>query len=121
MSGTDRHLTTHRRAVPAPRFGPKLGPMAAHLLTDDEIDEALEGLHDDWERDGDSIVRSITAKTFAAGIELVDSVALVADERDHHPDIDIRWTTVTFRLSTHSEGGLTDNDVDLAKAIDSLA
>ncbi|MGI8994559.1 MAG: 4a-hydroxytetrahydrobiopterin dehydratase [Nocardioidaceae bacterium] len=45
----------------------------------------------------------------------------MADERDHHPDIDIRYTTVTFRLSTHSEGGITDNDVQLARAIDRLA
>jgi 4a-hydroxytetrahydrobiopterin dehydratase len=40
---------------------------------------------------------------------------------DHHPDIDIRWTTITFRLSTHSEGGLTDNDLRLAAEIDRLA
>ena len=90
------------------------------LLSDDQINDALADLTD-WTREGDVLRRDITASTFADGIALVDRVAAVADERDHHPDIDIRWTTVTFRLSTHSAGGLTDNDVALAREIDRLA
>ena len=54
----------------------------------------------DWRVDGRHLVRAVEADSFAAGIRLVDAVAEAADDRDHHPDIDIRWTTVTFRLST---------------------
>lgn len=91
------------------------------LLSDDQISTALASDLPEWTRDGEAIVRSVTAPSFADGIRLVDQVALVADERNHHPDIDIRWTTITFRLSTHSEGGITDNDVSLAKEIDAIA
>jgi 4a-hydroxytetrahydrobiopterin dehydratase len=92
----------------------------AELPSEDQIESALSELSG-WTREGDGIRRDVTAPTFAAGIALVDRVAVVADERDHHPDIDIRWTTVTFRLSTHSVGGVTGNDVDLAREIDRLA
>jgi 4a-hydroxytetrahydrobiopterin dehydratase len=91
------------------------------LLTDDQIQTALSGDLTNWKQEGTSIVRSVEADTFAAGIKLVAVVGALADEMNHHPDIDIRWTTVTFRLSTHSEGGLTQNDVDLAAAIDRAA
>ena len=90
------------------------------LLTQEEIDRALAGL-EGWRRDGDSLVRAVEAESLRAGIELVRRVADAAEEADHHPDIDIRWRTVTFRLSTHSEGGLTGNDVALATTIDRLA
>jgi 4a-hydroxytetrahydrobiopterin dehydratase len=50
----------------------------------------------------------------------VASVALLAEKANHHPDIDIRWNKVTLKLSTHSDGGLTDKDMNLAKAIDAL-
>ena len=90
------------------------------LLSDEQIESALSELSG-WTREGDALRRDLTAPTFAEGIALVDRVAVVADERDHHPDIDIRWTTVTFRLSTHSEGGITDNDVVMAREIDRLS
>ena len=90
------------------------------LLTQQEIDRELGGLHG-WTQEGDTIVRAVKAPSFMAGIELVRRVAEAAEDADHHPDIDIRWTTVTFRLSTHSEGGLTGKDVTLARTIDVLA
>jgi len=93
----------------------------AALLTPEEVDAALRTDLPDWAVEGDSLVRSIEADSFLAGIRLVDAVAEVAESRDHHPDIDIRWTTVTFRLSSHSDGGLTLKDVDLAAEIDRLA
>jgi 4a-hydroxytetrahydrobiopterin dehydratase len=93
----------------------------AALLTPEEVDAALQTDLPDWAVEGDSLVRSIEADSFLAGIRLVDAVAEVAESRDHHPDIDIRWTTVTFRLSSHSDGGLTLKDVDLAAEIDRLA
>lgn len=94
----------------------------ADRLSQDQIDDALSSSLTDWQLEGgDTIRRDITAATFRSGIALVDQVAAIADSMDHHPDIDIRWTTITFRLSTHSEGGLTDNDVRLAAEIDRLA
>jgi 4a-hydroxytetrahydrobiopterin dehydratase len=90
-----------------------------NVLTDEEIAIALAECPK-WSRDGDEIVRTVTAPTFAEGIRLVDAVAVKADEVNHHPDIDIRWTDVTFRLSTHSEGGLTQNDFNLAAQIDQI-
>ena len=92
----------------------------ASLLSDDDISAALSDLPG-WTRDGDSIVRSVEADSFAEGVALVDEVAVIADARNHHPDIDIRWTTVTFRLSTHSDGGLTGKDMEMAAAINRLA
>lgn len=90
----------------------------AALLSDAEITAALADL-DGWERDGDAIVRTAELPSFRAAIAVVDRVAEDAEDRDHHPDIDIRWRTLTFRLSTHSEGGLTSKDTTLAKQIDS--
>ncbi|MEU2035542.1 4a-hydroxytetrahydrobiopterin dehydratase [Nocardia amamiensis] len=89
------------------------------LLSDIEIAEALTELPE-WARSGDSLVRTVKARTFPAGIELVREVAEVAETADHHPDIDIRWRNVTFTLSTHSAGGLTALDVALAHEIDRL-
>jgi 4a-hydroxytetrahydrobiopterin dehydratase len=89
----------------------------AALLTDAEITAALADL-DGWARDGDSIVRTAELPSFPAAIAVVGRVAEDAEERDHHPDIDIRWRTLTFRLSTHSEGGLTAKDTALAAEID---
>jgi 4a-hydroxytetrahydrobiopterin dehydratase len=89
------------------------------LLSEEQVAAAVERLPA-WRSESDSLVRSAEAATFAAGIALVDRVALVADEMNHHPDIDIRWTTITFRLSSHSVGGVTDDDVRLAERIDRL-
>jgi 4a-hydroxytetrahydrobiopterin dehydratase len=88
----------------------------ADLLDDTAVAAALDELPG-WERDGDALVRTAELPSFPIAIEVVDRVAAVAEKRDHHPDIDIRWRTLTFRCSTHSEGGLTQLDVDLAKAI----
>ena len=86
-------------------------------LTDAEIAAALERLPG-WVREGNAIVRRYTFPAFAEGIQFVDRVAVLADAADHHPDIDIRWTTVTMALSTHSAGGITAKDVALAGRID---
>ena len=94
--------------------------MGTALLTEEELRTALADLPD-WTRAGDSITRTVEAASFPAGIDLVGRVAAVAEEANHHPDIDIRWRKVTFTLSTHSAGGLTAMDVQLAKRIDELA
>jgi 4a-hydroxytetrahydrobiopterin dehydratase len=86
------------------------------LLDDDEITSALGDLPG-WERDGDALVRTADLPSFPSAIAVVDRVAAIAEERDHHPDIDIRWRTLTFRCSTHSAGGITQLDVELAASI----
>lgn len=89
------------------------------VLTDDEVDAALPGL-DGWERSGGALRRSVTFGSFLDGIEAVRRVADRAEQKDHHPDIDIRWRTVTFALVTHSAGGVTEKDVAMAREIDGL-
>ncbi|MBA3906765.1 MAG: 4a-hydroxytetrahydrobiopterin dehydratase [Pseudonocardiales bacterium] len=88
----------------------------AQLLDDAAIDEALAGLPG-WIRDGDALVFTAKLSTFPAAIGVVDRVAEQAEALDHHPDIDIRWRTLVFRCSTHSEGGITDLDTGLAASI----
>lgn len=88
----------------------------ARLLTDEEIDRQL-GQLPGWAREGGSLRARYDAPDFPAGIRLVDEVALEAQDMDHHPDIDIRWRTVTFVLSTHSAGGVTQLDIELAHRV----
>ncbi len=89
------------------------------LLGDQDLHAAMAD-RPHWEARDNALQRSVQAPTFLDGVNLVVQVARAAEERDHHPDIDIRWTTVTFRLSTHSAGGITSADVELAGAIDTL-
>lgn len=93
----------------------------SELLSQEEVDRALATELPGWTQEGDSITRSVKAATFMDGIRLVHQVAEVAEALEHHPDIDIRWTTVKFTLSTHSAGGLTAKDLRLAKDIDLVA
>jgi 4a-hydroxytetrahydrobiopterin dehydratase len=89
------------------------------VLSDEQIDAALTDLAD-WEREDGALRRSVKFPQFLAGIEAVRRVAERAEEKDHHPDIDIRWRTVTFALVTHSEGGITEKDVAMAHDIDAI-
>jgi 4a-hydroxytetrahydrobiopterin dehydratase len=90
-------------------------------LDDPAIERELTALPD-WSRDGDVLVRVIKRRNWREAIALVDAVGEEADRRDHHPDVCITgYRTVTFRLTTHSAGGITKNDLDLATAIDRLA
>jgi 4a-hydroxytetrahydrobiopterin dehydratase len=90
------------------------------VLSAPELVRALADLPD-WAGDPTGISRAVVAPSFLAGISLVEAVAEAAEAADHHPDIDIRWRTVTFRLSTHSAGGVTTKDLALAREIDELA
>ncbi|MEV0245203.1 4a-hydroxytetrahydrobiopterin dehydratase [Nocardia sp. NPDC050712] len=94
--------------------------MSTPLLTDAELTDALLELQG-WTRSGDTITRTLQATSFLNGVELVRRVADIAETMNHHPDIDIRWRTLTFALSTHDSGGLTALDVALAREIDRLA
>ncbi|MER7275178.1 4a-hydroxytetrahydrobiopterin dehydratase [Dactylosporangium sp. NPDC000244] len=91
----------------------------ADVLGNDDVSAALGELAG-WSGDAEGIERSVTASSFLDGIRLVAEVAHVAEAADHHPDIDIRWRTLTFRLSTHSAGGVTEKDLALARQINEL-
>lgn len=75
-----------------------------------------------WSRDGDVLVRTLKRRDWREAIALVDAVAEEADRRDHHPDVCVTgYRNVTFRLTTHSDGGISQRDIDLARRIDELA
>jgi 4a-hydroxytetrahydrobiopterin dehydratase len=88
-------------------------------LDDQEIEQARATL-DGWFGGPYSMSRLVQTGSFATVIEIVNQVAAAAVELDHHPDIDIRWRTVRFAVTTHSAGGLTDLDIDLAHRIDAI-
>ncbi len=88
-------------------------------LSDDQIQTQLSNL-DGWTREGDTISKTYKLSTFPAAIMFVGVVGHLAEAADHHPDIVIKWRSVTLSLSTHSAGGLTDKDFALAGQIDSL-
>jgi 4a-hydroxytetrahydrobiopterin dehydratase len=89
-------------------------------LSDIDIQRSLSALTG-WSRRGDALVKTFTFQRFADGIAFVGRVAKAADEMDHHPDIDIRYTKVTMSLSTHDAGGITDWDLRLAAQIEEAA
>jgi 4a-hydroxytetrahydrobiopterin dehydratase len=89
------------------------------VLSDEQVDAAAADLQG-WQRSDGALRRSVTFPSFLDGIEAVRRVAEHAERADHHPDIDIRWRTVTFALVTHSEGGITDKDVQMAAEIDQV-
>ncbi len=89
-------------------------------MSDDEVKERVSKLGG-WEREGDALERQFEFANFVASVEFVNRVVPVAEEMNHHPDLSISWNKVTVSLSTHSEGGITENDFELATKIDSLA
>ena len=91
---------------------------AMERLDDAAVDAAVQGLA--WERQAGRLVRVVTRRDFAEAMEFVNSVAQLAEGANHHPDIQISWNTVTLHLVTHSADGITQNDINLAAAIDGL-
>ncbi|HXQ00936.1 MAG TPA: 4a-hydroxytetrahydrobiopterin dehydratase [Solirubrobacteraceae bacterium] len=90
------------------------------LLSDSEIDTRLAG--GEWRREGQAIVRELKFADFAEAVAFVNRVAEAAEAANHHPDILLHgWNKVRLQLSTHSEGGLTGADFELARRIDGLA
>ena len=88
-------------------------------LSDADIEERLSGL-DGWERSGDAIVKQFDRGDFKGSVEFVNRLTPEAEELNHHPDLEISWKTVTVTITTHSEGGLTEGDFELATRIDAL-
>lgn len=85
----------------------------------DEVDGRLTDLPA-WSRAGEAIDGRYQFEDFAESIAFVNRVAALAEERNHHPDLFISWNVVTVSLTTHSEGGLTDSDFELARHVDAL-
>jgi len=91
----------------------------ATLIAQSNIKEMMKRIPE-WETNKKSIERTFEFDDFNQAVDFVNAVAEIADEEEHHPDIDIRWNKVRLVLSTHSEGGLTDLDFQLAQKIDTL-
>jgi 4a-hydroxytetrahydrobiopterin dehydratase len=90
------------------------------LLDDSEVEAKLAELPG-WERAGGAITRKFDRGDFAGSVEFVSSLVEPAEAMNHHPDLEISWATVAVTISTHSEGGLTAADFELAAKIDALA
>ncbi|HEX5927774.1 MAG TPA: 4a-hydroxytetrahydrobiopterin dehydratase [Solirubrobacterales bacterium] len=90
------------------------------LLSDSEVESRLADLPG-WERRGDAIVKQFERGDFVGSVKFVNSLVEPAEEMNHHPDLEVSWSKVTVSLSTHSEGGLTANDFELAATIEALA
>ena len=88
-------------------------------LSPDELDSALAGLPL-WSGDETGLRRTVELPSFRAAVDAVVAIADVAEEMDHHPDIDLRWRTLHLAVVTHSAGGVTQNDLQLARRIDEL-
>ena len=88
-------------------------------LSDADIDERLAGL-EGWERSGDAIVKRFENGDFKGSVDFVNKLTPEAEDMNHHPDLEISWSTVTVRITNHSEGGLTAADFELARRIEAL-
>jgi len=89
------------------------------LLEEDELNSALKKCPE-WEAEKKYIIRAFEFEEFMDGIDFVNSVSEIAEEAQHHPDITIKHTKVTLKLTTHDVGGVTELDIELAQRIDNL-
>ena len=89
-------------------------------LDDNEINEKLGAL-EGWEREGEAIRKTFDRGDFVGSVDFVKALVEPAEDMGHHPDVAISWSEVTVTVTTHSEGGLTANDFELARRIDELA
>lgn len=90
------------------------------LLSETEIEEKLAGLTG-WERAGEAICKRFSCGDFVGSVRFVESLVEPAEAMGHHPDLEVSWDTVTVTISTHSEGGLTGADFELAGKVDALS
>jgi 4a-hydroxytetrahydrobiopterin dehydratase len=89
------------------------------LLSDEEVEGRLADVSG-WERDGDAIRKSFKRGDFKGSVDFINEVTPIAEDMNHHPDLEVSWDTVTVTITTHSEGGLTENDFELASKIDAV-
>jgi 4a-hydroxytetrahydrobiopterin dehydratase len=90
------------------------------LLNDAEIEQRLTDLAG-WERRGEAISKSFACGDFVGSVRFAAALVEPAEAMNHHPDLAIAWDTVTVTISTHSEGGLTGADFELAWKVDALS
>lgn len=90
------------------------------VLTDTEIQQALTSLSG-WQKKGEAIQRVFRFPDFKAAMQFVNKVADAAEKANHHPDIDIRYNTVTLALVSHDAGGITQRDVRMAETVNKIA
>jgi 4a-hydroxytetrahydrobiopterin dehydratase len=95
--------------------------MPDELLTEDEITARLTALHEGWSGSPERLARSIEFADFLTAVRFVGELAPRCEELNHHPDLDLRWRRVDIALSTHSAGGVTAKDFQLAGVIDEVA
>ncbi len=93
----------------------------AELLSPEAVDSKLSNFPEWGLHEGKTIRREYQFADFAEAMKFVNRVAEIAEDMNHHPDIDIRWNKVTLSISTHSIGGLTENDFELAQKTDATA
>ena len=89
------------------------------LLSDPEIEDRLGGL-DGWSREGDTITKTFSNGDFVGSVKFVDSLVEPAEGMNHHPDLELSWDKVKVTITNHAQGGLTENDFELAAKIDAL-
>jgi 4a-hydroxytetrahydrobiopterin dehydratase len=89
-------------------------------LSDQEIEQKLAAL-DGWQREGEAITKTFERGDFVGSVKFVDALVEPAEGMGHHPDLEISWDKVKVTITTHSEGGLTANDFELASKIDALS
>ncbi len=91
----------------------------SELLENDELTAALKKCPE-WEYEKEAITRTIEFEEFSEAIDFVNDLAEIAEEAQHHPDITIRHTKVSLKLTTHDAGGVTKHDIELAQRVDNL-
>ncbi|MGI9553979.1 MAG: 4a-hydroxytetrahydrobiopterin dehydratase [Thermodesulfobacteriota bacterium] len=89
------------------------------LLNETEIENYLKDLND-WSKDGNEITKTFKLKNFIESVGFVNKIAILAEKADHHPDILVQYSKVKINLATHSEGGITIKDINLATEIEDL-
>ena len=89
------------------------------LLSENEIQQNLSGITG-WQLKGKEIQKVYEKRDFVDSLMFVNQAAFLAEKANHHPDVLIQWNKVTLTLSTHSEGGLTEKDFELAAQIDKI-
>lgn len=89
------------------------------LLDDDAISAALEEL-EGWAREGEKITKQFECGDFVGSVKFIDAIVEPAEGMNHHPDLEISWSTVTVSITNHAAGGLTEADFELAAKIDAL-
>ncbi|MDQ1721340.1 MAG: 4a-hydroxytetrahydrobiopterin dehydratase [Pseudonocardiales bacterium] len=94
--------------------------MGRTLLSADEVTDGLRGLAAGWSVAGNALVRTVEFGSFLTAVRFITELAPVAERLDHHPDLRLSWRTVELSLSTHSAGGLTALDLELARELDAI-